>query len=115
MSDYLTPEEIVAAVARLTFGYPFLAWGLEVSAIHDHRDPTRVTIAVSMLKTPHRDTGLPIRVYMRETLPPFYVIDVQRLMHWVYELVLKLLRHELDESLHLDGRRMFNPHEKDQA
>lgn len=109
----MTLEEAVATVGRITLGFPFKAWGMEVEAFA-HAGGLSVS---AMVRSPHRDTGQPpwgpagVRLARSMDAHEVSLIDAQTLVDWVRRALLQaLVLHELDESLLVDGRRVYDPH-----
>jgi hypothetical protein len=112
-----TVEGVRRTVALLDVGFPLKAFNLRVQVDEkrqrDLDDPLawRGGGLVAMMCTvvlPHRDTGLEGTIFK-----PFQ-IPLPCEQHVVLELcrkaMLGMLAHELDESLHVEGRRVWDPH-----
>lgn len=112
----MTPEAFVTLVnERMSVGFPFKAWGVLLRATHEERERF-VNVRVTMSRTPHRDTG------HAGAVAQLCSLDVLLLERWGdrdaadyirRHLLLELARHEMDESILIDGVRAFDPHRED--
>ena len=56
----------------------------------------------------HRDTGAEIEIAMFERLP--FATTEQDAQIFLRDVLLRMIAHELDEALHFNGVRAFDPH-----
>lgn len=111
----MTPDEAVDFInKRLTLGWPFKDWGLVLNAEREREYPPRehdVKVHVR-LNAPHRDTGQRgAGVQMLFHLHIFW--GESDLTRYLRARLIDLVIHELDESILVDGKRVFDPHAKE--
>lgn len=102
------PISILAARTRMTnFGFPV---AFHTSAGTDH---TLASVCVT-LTVPDRASGFPLPVcsigyLLRSTMTE------KRWPSYIRKEIIRAVIHEIDEALHFDGHRVFDPHrhEKD--
>jgi len=108
----MTPEEAKRFINhRISIGEGGLrALGLKIDCDYDS---SSFAIHLHFKKVPHRDTGSvsgglnfneTVNLYMVEHWTEKY------LLHYLHRLIRDAITHELDESLLLDGKRVFDPH-----
>lgn len=108
MSDRTTRDDWQRTIERITFRFPF---PIELEADpHPHwsrsacRFPLRVTIRVPDIRT-----GLITGVHLIEDMPLFETSEGERIV-MVRAAVMRILQHELDECLLVDGVQFRDPH-----
>ena len=108
----MTPPGVVALVERISFGWPFRAWQLRLSACLAW-DGVLLTLH---LDSPHRDTGKrePGGVVLTRMWNGLVLeaMSEQQVVRAVRLMAQEAALHEVDESLLVDGKRAFDPHLK---
>lgn len=81
---------------------------VELSAAEeDGREVVRVELTVRC-----RDTGEMIRVKTQRPVQPLSMLTDDEAADIVRDLVRIAFMHEIDEAISLNGKRIFNPHER---
>lgn len=107
----MKPSEVIALVGRMTLGYPFKAWDMGLRAFYAEATDS-VDVAV-FIDAPHRDTGKQGGgVHMVFQVPYVFSesMDENHLARFIRDRLHDMMAHEMDESILVDGKRIFDPH-----
>jgi hypothetical protein len=111
----MTLEAAARILRSITFGWPLKAWGLWLQV--EPRPTDGMLMATIHAQVPHRDTGVPNLSFTRIVLQELELVCARddaalaaSLVERVRMAVRNWLTHELDESLLVSGRRVFDPH-----
>jgi hypothetical protein len=106
-SDRLTTAYCVRAVAECGIHFPEHA-AIKARATAGYGAFVETAEITVELRVRERTTGVSMSIEQSRTIDlPTTVGDVTQVIR---ELVVSLATHEVDESLHLQGARVFDPH-----
>lgn len=104
-------KRLSVLIKGITFGYPLKEWNARVAILTGFTRQDSFHLAFSVT-TPHRDTGVPVRLECRETwhLDKVQMLSDTVIIRLIRNQFLTLMHHELDESFMFNGERIFDPH-----
>lgn len=117
----MTPDEAQDFVARISFGYPLKAWGACIFTSQVFGGPGGALQAIGfnfrLERTPHRDTGAPTAIDIRGVVSCVDLANMSQavVFEYIRRTFFDLVRHEVEESLLLDGTRHTDPHALDRG
>jgi hypothetical protein len=76
----------------------------------DPREPVTVEVIVEV---PDRDTGQPVGIRFCEMMRAEWFADDGRWPHELRRMIVRMMTHEVDEAIHVDGVRRFDPHARE--
>lgn len=111
----MKPNEVLRLLnERIVIGWPFKDWGATLRAtLDEYTDDIRVTVKFPF--APHRDTGDRRGGPVCSTLIPpcqFAIMDDVDMASFIRGRLVEFVLHELDESILVDGKRVFDPHDE---
>ncbi len=65
------------------------------------------------ITTVDRDAGTSTKIVKHTVIPTWFQrpSDIEAICHWTLNEVTSLIKHELEEFMTWEGRRLFDPHE----
>jgi len=111
----LTFSEIEAEVASYEFrgAWELVQPRLEVQPDGWGAHDTNIRILIRM-RVPHRGTGEPTEVQMRQTCPvPLHMLDREFFHRWLQSQLQEIWMHEFHEGLWRNGELVKDPHAND--
>lgn len=108
------PNEVLHLLnERCYVGWPFKDWGATLKATLAE-DAGDINVTVQFPLAPHRDTGErkggPL---FRTRLHPsmYLMLEASDVVSFIRGILVDFVLHELDESILVDGKRVFDPHD----
>lgn len=105
-------DDVNLAVRRVTFGWPLLALKPRIVVMEPPRSafdlPAATAALMIQVTVPHRDFGTPVVIgFPCKTYLP---TPEDQLFALIRAAIIDGMKHEVDESLLVDGQRKWDPH-----
>lgn len=105
----ITADDLRTHIGRIKFRGGLALWRPELTVLEN---PMRVRVLFHCAhkELPEPATNIDDQIYDEAPVPP--MLEEATALQWVLAVLEVMVVHEIQESVWVDGRQVFNPHHK---